>query len=112
MIGERGDVPLLSLQQKGAAALARLSDIENHCVAQVSPQLNLSKSRSLEFARPLRSAICSKLRTSVSRGVGDVFPPTVPLFLTQDYHIHARLESTYMQAWDVYPDMLKELIEK
>jgi hypothetical protein len=43
-------------------------------------------------------------------GIGDLLP-SISLFLTEDYYIPTPLESTYMQAWDVYPDMLKELIE-
>lgn len=45
-----------------------------------------------------------------SVGVGDVLP-SLPIFLSEDYYVPAPLESTYMQAWDVYPAMLKELIE-
>lgn len=45
-----------------------------------------------------------------SVGLGDPLP-SLPIFLTPDYYVPAPLETTYMQAWDVYPDMLKELIE-
>lgn len=43
-------------------------------------------------------------------GVGDPLP-SQPIFLTPDYYIPAPLEQTYQSAWDVYPSMLKELIE-
>jgi hypothetical protein len=47
-----------------------------------------------------------------SVGVGDVLP-SAPIFLSDSemYYVPAPLEATYMQAWDVYPAMLKELIE-
>jgi hypothetical protein len=37
----------------------------------------------------------------------------MPIFLayTPDYYVLAPLEATYMEAWDVYPALLKELIE-
>jgi len=41
--------------------------------------------------------------------VGDVLP-SLPIFLSEDYYIPAPLESTYMQSWDVYPRLLKELL--
>ena len=47
-----------------------------------------------------------------SVGVGDVLP-SMPVFLADSelYYVPAPLESTYAQAWDVYPRLLKELIE-
>jgi hypothetical protein len=45
-----------------------------------------------------------------SVGIGDVLP-SLPIFLTEDYYVPAPLESTYQEAWEVYPRMLKELIE-
>ena len=45
-----------------------------------------------------------------SVGVGDPLP-SLPIFLTEVEHIPAPLESTYAQAWAVFPAMLKELIE-
>jgi hypothetical protein len=45
-----------------------------------------------------------------SLGVGDVLP-SLPIFLTDEYYVPAPLESTYSEAWGVYPALLKELIE-
>jgi hypothetical protein len=47
-----------------------------------------------------------------SVGVRDVLP-SPPIFLSdsETYYVRAPLEATYMQAWDVYPALLKELIE-
>jgi hypothetical protein len=45
-----------------------------------------------------------------SVGVGDPLP-AIPLFLTEYDHVPLPLEPTYAQAWAVFPDMLKELIE-
>ena len=45
-----------------------------------------------------------------SVGVGDVLP-SMPIFLSEDHYVPAPLEVTYLQAWAVYPAMLKELIE-
>jgi len=45
-----------------------------------------------------------------SLGVGDVLPAPA-LFLSDSYYIRAPLESTYMDAWDAYPTLLKEIIE-
>jgi hypothetical protein len=44
--------------------------------------------------------------------VGDRLP-SMPIFLADSelYYVPAPLESTYMQAWDVYPPVLKALIE-
>lgn len=42
--------------------------------------------------------------------VGDPLP-SLPIFLSEDHYIPAPLEATYMQAWAVYPALLKELIE-
>jgi hypothetical protein len=44
-------------------------------------------------------------------GVGDPLP-SLPLFLSPDRYIPAPLEATYAQAWEVFPAMLKELMEK
>lgn len=43
-------------------------------------------------------------------GVGDLLP-SIPLFLTEYDHVPCPLEASYMQAWAVFPAMLKELIE-
>ena len=43
-------------------------------------------------------------------GIGDLLPSS-PIFLSEDYYVPAPLESTYMQAWDVYPALLKDVIE-
>jgi hypothetical protein len=43
-------------------------------------------------------------------GVGDPLP-SMPIFLTEDHYIPAPLESTYMEAWRVYPAMLREVVE-
>lgn len=45
-----------------------------------------------------------------SVGVGDPLPP-LPIFLSETRYIPAPLESTYLQAWEVFPAMLKELFE-
>jgi hypothetical protein len=45
-----------------------------------------------------------------SVGVGDPLP-SIALFLSETRYIPAPLESTYQNAWAVYPAMLKELIE-
>jgi hypothetical protein len=45
-----------------------------------------------------------------SVGVGDVLP-SLPIFLSETRYVPAPLEATYMQAWDVYPAMLKQIIE-
>lgn len=44
--------------------------------------------------------------------VGDLLPSS-PIFLSEDErdYVAAPLESTYMEAWKVYPEMLRELIE-
>lgn len=44
-----------------------------------------------------------------SVGVGDPLPP-IPLFLTEYDHVPCPFDPTYMQAWAVFPAMLKELI--
>jgi hypothetical protein len=33
-----------------------------------------------------------------------------PIFLCEDYYVPAPLESTYQQAWAVFPALLKELM--
>jgi hypothetical protein len=43
-------------------------------------------------------------------GVGDLLP-SLPIFLSESYYVPAPLESTYMEAWDAYPSLLKELLE-
>ncbi len=45
-----------------------------------------------------------------SVGIGDPLP-SAPLFLSEDYYVAMPLEVTYRQAWDVYPDMLKDILE-
>jgi hypothetical protein len=47
-----------------------------------------------------------------SVGLGDPLP-AMPIFLAdaEDYYVPAPLEATYMEAWDVYPAPLKELVE-
>jgi hypothetical protein len=44
-------------------------------------------------------------------GVGDPLP-SIALFLSETRYIPAPLESTYQEAWAVYPAMLKELIDR
>jgi hypothetical protein len=44
-----------------------------------------------------------------SVGVGDPLP-SVPIFLSEGSYVPAPLEVTYMQAWAVFPDLLKEEI--
>ncbi len=43
-------------------------------------------------------------------GVGDPLPG-IPLFLTKYDYVPCPLEVSYMQAWAVFPAMLKELME-
>lgn len=43
-------------------------------------------------------------------GVGDVLP-SLPIFLSEDRYVPAPLEETYMQAWAVFPKMLKDEME-
>jgi hypothetical protein len=45
-----------------------------------------------------------------SVGVGDVLP-SLPIFLDEDHYVPAPLEETYMQAWAVFPQMLKDVME-
>lgn len=45
-----------------------------------------------------------------SMGVGDVLP-SLPIFLSEDRYVPAPLEETYMQAWAVFPKMLKDEME-
>jgi Protein of unknown function (DUF4058) len=47
-----------------------------------------------------------------SAGLGDPLPE-MPIFLadTDDIYVSAPLEETYARAWDVYPALLKELLE-
>lgn len=45
-----------------------------------------------------------------SVGVGDHLP-AIPLFLTDYDYVPCPLESTYDQAWAVFPAMLKEMLE-
>jgi len=45
-----------------------------------------------------------------SIGVGDVLP-SLPIFLNEDHYVPAPLEETYMQAWAVFPKMLKDVME-
>jgi hypothetical protein len=46
-----------------------------------------------------------------SIGVGDPLP-SLPIFLSQTRYIPAPLEETYLQAWAVFPALLKELISE
>jgi hypothetical protein len=45
-----------------------------------------------------------------SVGVGDPLP-SLPIFLSETRYIPAPLEATYLQAWAVFPALLKELID-
>jgi hypothetical protein len=45
-----------------------------------------------------------------SVGVGDRLP-SIPLFLTEFDYVPCPLDATYDQAWSVFPDMLKEVVE-
>ncbi len=45
-----------------------------------------------------------------SVGIGDSLP-SLPIFLSETHYIPAPLETTYQQAWVVFPAMLKELID-
>lgn len=45
-----------------------------------------------------------------SIGIGDALP-SLPIFLSETRYIPAPLETTYQEAWAVFPAMLKELIE-
>ena len=46
-----------------------------------------------------------------SVGLGDTLP-SLPIFLSETRYVPAPLESTYEQAWSVFPAMLKDLIDK
>ncbi len=37
--------------------------------------------------------------------------PSLPIFLSETRYIPVPLEATYMQAWGVFPTLLKQLIE-
>lgn len=45
-----------------------------------------------------------------SLGVGDPLP-SMPIFLSDSRYIPAPLESTYVGAWEVFPSILKEIID-
>jgi hypothetical protein len=45
-----------------------------------------------------------------SVGVGDDLP-SIPLFLTEFDYVPCPLDATYEEAWAVFPDMLKEILE-
>jgi hypothetical protein len=45
-----------------------------------------------------------------SVGVGDPLP-SLPIFLSESRYIPTPLETTYLQAWAVFPALLKELID-
>lgn len=45
-----------------------------------------------------------------SIGIGDPLP-SLPIFLSETRYIPAPLETTYLEAWAVFPAMLKELID-
>src|SRR5207302_730072 len=42
--------------------------------------------------------------------VGDP-PPSLPIFLSETRYIPAPLEASYMEAWAVFPALLKEIID-
>ncbi len=42
-------------------------------------------------------------------GIGDPLP-SLPIFLSETRYIPSPLEATYMQAWAVFPALLKEII--
>ncbi|MCY2966616.1 MAG: DUF4058 family protein [Planctomycetota bacterium] len=42
--------------------------------------------------------------------VGDALP-SLPIFLSEERYVPAPLETTYLQAWSVYPEILKRLVE-
>lgn len=44
-----------------------------------------------------------------SVGVGDRLP-LLPIFLSEAYYVPAPLKDTYMQAWDAFPALLKEIM--
>jgi Protein of unknown function (DUF4058) len=46
-----------------------------------------------------------------SIGIGDPLP-SLPIFLSDTRYIPAPLEATYLQAWAVFPDLLKEIISE
>ncbi len=46
-----------------------------------------------------------------SIGIGDPLP-SLPIFLSETRYIPAPLEATYLQAWAVFPALLKELISQ
>jgi hypothetical protein len=46
-----------------------------------------------------------------SIGIGDPLP-SLPIFLSDTRYIPAPLEATYLQAWSVFPDLLKEIISE
>ncbi len=37
--------------------------------------------------------------------------PSLPLFLSEERYVPAPLETTYQQAWSVYPEILRRLVE-
>jgi hypothetical protein len=43
-----------------------------------------------------------------SVGVGDPLPSSMPIFLSETRYIPAPLEGTYLEAWAVYPALIKE----
>src|SRR5262249_59679863 len=43
-------------------------------------------------------------------GIGDSLP-SLPIFLSETRYIPAPLETTYQEAWSVFPALLKELVE-
>jgi hypothetical protein len=45
-----------------------------------------------------------------SIGLGDPLP-SMPIFLSESRYIPAPLESTYMGAWEVFPSILKQIID-
>jgi len=45
-----------------------------------------------------------------SVGIGDPLPSS-PIFLSEDSYVSAPLEETYLQAWKLYPDFLKRMLD-
>ena len=46
-----------------------------------------------------------------SVGVGDALP-SMPIFLSPDYYVPAPLETTYQEAWAVFPAILKDIMQR
>jgi hypothetical protein len=65
-------------------------------------------------AKPLTVAsyICTDILTAYMEpvGIGDPLP-SLPIFLSETRYIPAPLESTYLEAWAVFPGLLKDIID-